>query len=114
MTNKLWCALQAVMVMPGLLLQKLHAKAGSKEFSQHLTRRLSLWKAGNIKELLQEACTIQSQLPKLDQQGSTTTMKVNCRFAILICKGYVHSAIFLITEHEKGGVLELTPEVEPH
>ena len=61
-------ALQAIMVMPGLLLQKPHAKAGSKNFSQHLARRLSLWKAGNIKELLEEACTIQSRLPELDRQ----------------------------------------------
>ena len=32
-------------------------------------------------------------------------------FAALIRKGEVHSAISLITEHGKGGVLELTPEV---
>lgn len=104
-------ALQAVMVMPSLLLQKPHAKAGAKEFGQHLTRRLSLWKAGNIKELLEEARTIQSRLPELDLQRGTTTPKLNRRFAALIRKGEVHSAISLITEHGKGGVLELTPEV---
>ena len=32
-------SLWAIMVMPSLLLQKPHAKAGSKEFSQHLSRR---------------------------------------------------------------------------
>ena len=53
-------AQRAIMVMPSLLLEKPHAKAGSKEFSQHLSRRLTLWKAGNIKELLHEALTIQS------------------------------------------------------
>ena len=103
--------MQAVMVMPSLLLQKPHAKAGSKEFSQHLTRRLSLWKAGNIKELLEEAHTIQSRLTELDQQRGMTTSKLNRRFAALIRKGEVNSAISLITEHGKGGVLELTPEV---
>jgi hypothetical protein len=96
-------AMQAVMV---LLLQKPHAKVGSKEFSRHLTRRLSLRKAGNIKELLEEARTIQSRLTELDWQQDTTTSKLNRRFAAL-----VHSAISLITEHGKGGVLELTPEV---
>lgn len=100
--------MQAVMV---LLLQKPHAKVGSKEFSRHLTRRLLLRKAGNIKELLEEARTIQSRLTELDWQWDMTTSKLNRRFAALIRKGEVHSAISLITEHGKGGVLELTPEV---
>ena len=104
-------AMEAVMVMPSLLLQKPHAKAGSKEFSRHLTRRLSLWKAGNINELLEEARTIQSRLTELDRQRGKTTSKLNRHFAALIRKGEVHSAISLITEHGKGGVLELTPEV---
>ena len=80
-------AMQAVMVMPSLLLQKPHAKAGSKEFSRHLTRRLSLWKAGNINELLEEARTIQSRLTELDRQRGKTTSKLNRRFAALIRKG---------------------------
>lgn len=104
-------ALQAVMVMPGLLLQKPHAKAGSKEFSQHLTRRLALWKAGKVTELLAEARTIQSRLPDLDSRIGMTTEKLNRRFALLIGKGNIHAAISLITEHGKGGVLDLTPEV---
>ena len=70
-------AMQAVMVMPSLLLQKPHTKAGSKEFSQHLTWRLLLWKAGNIKELLEEARTIQSRLPELDRLRGMTTPKLN-------------------------------------
>ena len=45
-------ALHALMVMPGLLLQKPHAKAGSKEFAQHLSLRFGLWKSGNINALL--------------------------------------------------------------
>ena len=97
-------ALQAVMVMPSLLLQRPHVKAGSKEFSQHLTRCLSLWKAGKIKELLEEARTIQSRLPKLDMERGTTTSKLNRRFTALISKGEVHAAISLITEHGKGEV----------
>ena len=98
--------------MPSLLLQKPHPRAGSKEFSQHLTRRLTLWKAGNIKELLEEARTIQSRLLGLDRQRGTTTTKLNRRFAALIRKGEIHAAISLITEHGKGGILDLTPEVQ--
>ena len=103
-------ALKAVMVMPSLLLQKPHVKAGSKEFSQHLTRHISLWKAGNVNELLEEARSIQSRLSILDRQRAMTTQNLNRRFASLIRKGEVHAAISLITEHCKGGVLELTPE----
>ena len=72
---------------------------------------VSLWKAGKIKELLEEARTIQSRLPKLDMQRATTTSKLNRRFAALISKGEIHAAISLIMEHVKGGVLDLTPEV---
>ena len=41
-----------------------------------------------------------------------TIHKLNRRFANLISKGNIHAAISLITEHGKGGVLELTPEVK--
>ena len=92
------------MVMPGLLLQKPYTKAGYKEFNKHLSRRLTLWKAGKIRELLDEARTIQSRLPP-------TSHKLNRRFAALVSKGNIHAAISLITEYNKGGVLELTPEV---
>ena len=104
-------ALWAIMVMPGLLLQKPYATAGSKEFSKHLARRLVLWKAGKIKELLDEARTIQSRLPAYDTQKGMTSHKLNRRFASLVSKGNIHAAISLITEYNKGGILDLTPEV---
>ena len=99
------------MVMPGLLLQKPHAKAGSREFSKHLARRLILWKAGKVKELLDEARTIQSRLPAYDTRKGMTSHKLNRRFATLVGKGNIHAAISLITEYNKGGILDLTPEV---
>ena len=82
-------ALWAVMVMPGLLLQKPHAKAGSREFSKHLAHRLILWKAGKVKELLDEARTIQSRLPAHDTQKGMTSHKVNRRFTTLVGKGNI-------------------------
>ncbi len=72
------------MVMPNLLLQKPHAKAGSKEFSQHLSRRLILWKEGKIIDLLDEARTIQSRLPKIDSTDGMSSSKLNRRFAALV------------------------------
>ena len=105
-TSLEWVTLQAALVMPGLVLQKPHAKAGSKEFSGHLARRLDLWKAGKIMELLDEVPTIQSRLPEWDRKSGITAQRLKRRFAFLIGRG----DISLVTEHGKG-VLELTPEV---
>ena len=74
-------ALQAILVMLGLLLQKLHPKLGAKEFSRHLARCLALWKEGKIMELLAEACTIQSRLPEWDSCSGVTTEMLKKRFA---------------------------------
>ena len=41
-------ALKAVMIMPHLLLQKPSFKAKSKEHSISLSRRMSLWQAGEF------------------------------------------------------------------
>ena len=62
-------------------------------------------------ELLAEACTIQSRLSEWDSCSGMTTERLNRRFAFLVGKGDIYAAISLITEHGKGGVLELTPEV---
>ena len=40
-----------------------------------------------------------------------TSHKLNRRFASLVGKGNIHAAISLITEYNKGGILDLTPEV---
>ena len=58
--------LQANLVMPGLLLQKPHAKAGAKGFGRHLSRRLVPWKEGKIMDLLAKAHTIQPRLLEWD------------------------------------------------
>ena len=104
-------AMQAIMVMPSLLLQKPHGRAGAKEFGKHLERRMVLWKAGKIAELLDEAKTIQSRLPEMDRRNGWTSEKIDRRFATLMSKGEVNTALSLITAHGKGGVLPLTPEV---
>ena len=98
------------MVMPGLLLQKPHTKAGSKDFKEHFTHCLALWKAGRVRELVNETHTIQSMLPTHDNHKGLTTHKLNRRLASLTSKGNIRAAISLIPEN-KGGVLDLTPVV---
>ena len=55
-------AFKAVMVMPGLLLQKPSRKSKSKDHFTSLENRMKLWHVGEIMELLKEAETIQKDL----------------------------------------------------
>ena len=98
-------ALWAVMVMPGLLLQKPHAKAGSKEFRKHLARRLILWKAGKVNELLDEARTIQLRLPAHDTRKGMTSHKLNRRFATLVGKGNMQPFPSLLNTTREGSLI---------
>ena len=54
---------------------------------------------------------IKSRLLKCDNNTGMTIEKINRRFSGIISNGENHTAISLITEHGKGGVLEVTPEV---
>ena len=55
-------ALKVAMTMPALLLQKPHTRSRAKEHTTHLDRRLHLWRAGKIHELIHEGRTIQQNL----------------------------------------------------
>ena len=55
--------------------------------------------------------SIKTAIPDQDSRNGLTSHKLNRRFAALVSKGNIHAPISLITEHNKGGVLELTPEV---
>ena len=57
-------ALKACMLMHVLLLQKLSQKSKAKDHANHLRRRLTLWKAGDIDAFLIEGRCIQAYLPK--------------------------------------------------
>ena len=51
-------ALKALMILPGLLLQKTSLNSKSKENSETLKRRLLLWKNGQLDQLMFEGKTI--------------------------------------------------------
>ena len=55
-------AFKAIMVMPGLLLQKPSRKSKSKDHLTSLENRMKPWHAGEIMELLKETDTIQKDL----------------------------------------------------
>lgn len=54
-------AMQTVMSMPALLLQKPHKHSRVKDHIQSLKRHLELWKAGRIDELVQEGREIRQR-----------------------------------------------------
>ena len=54
-------ALKALMIMPCLLLQKTFLNSKSKENSETLKRRFSLWKNGQLDQLMFEGKTIQDK-----------------------------------------------------
>ena len=54
-------ALKALMIMPGLLLQKTFLNSKSKENFETLKRRLFLWKNGQLDQFIFERKTIKTR-----------------------------------------------------
>ena len=103
--------LQAVMVMPALLLQKSHSKSKVKEHSVLLDCRLKQWINGDIKGLLDEGHAIQQ---RLDRQCKQRSSEHSARiFAKLMMEGKVEAALRLISEDNNGGILSLDSYVLP-
>ena len=73
-------AIKAMMLMPNLLLQKTTKKAKSSEYKEALTRRLALWREGNILDLLKEGETIQNRLKATINKGKKSKDDLTKRF----------------------------------
>ena len=102
-------ALKALMIMPGLLLQKTSLNSKSKENSEILKRRLLLWKNGQLDHLMFEGKTIQD---RLQNNGRVTTNKGNksLTFAQLIEEGKDNKEMKILEKANKGGILPLSDE----
>ena len=98
-------ALKAVVVMQVLLLQKPHARSKSRDHVQHLSRRLDLWKNGDVQALIREGSTIQKRI-KLGR-GRVDDDHIARIFSKLMLEGKVKSALRYVTDNVKGGVLSL-------
>ena len=101
--------LKAVMIMPHLLLQKPSFKAKSKEHSISLSRRMSLWQAGEFDKLVREARYIQECYGS--RRRSRTPEQVSKIFSKLMLEGKVNAAMRLLDETNSGDVLSLSNEV---
>ena len=100
--------MKAVHIMPALLLQKPSKTSKSRDHVKALERRLDLWHEGKIRELLEEAETLQSRLPKPSEKRDIAS--ISKRFKDLMQRGNVNGAMKLLTNNMGGGVLPLNDD----
>ena len=65
-------ALELLMIMPKLLLQKEHMKAKKKKIDKAFRRKMEAWQKGEYLELMEEAGAIQKRLrqqPRVETEG---------------------------------------------
>jgi len=94
--------------MASLLLQKPSKTSKAKDYVNALERRLQLWKERQINELIREGETIQRQLP--NTLAPKEIGKISRKFAKLMTRGKVNSAMKLLTNNMKNGILPLNNE----
>ena len=102
-------ALKAATVLPLLALQKTHRNSKTKDHIACLERRMRLWDAGDLPELVREARAIQNRLPKLQPQGAEQQLART--FAKLMFQGKTQAALQLLTDKRMGNILHLLDTV---
>ncbi|CAB4027742.1 Hypothetical predicted protein, partial [Paramuricea clavata] len=101
-------SLQDVFVLLAVGLQKPNPKYKAKDHQNALSKRLALWKDGDINKLLREGRIIQSRIGKFKGSNHPDKAKV---FAKLVLEGQINSALRFLSETTDGGVLTLTDDV---
>ena len=92
-------SLKAVFVLLAVGLQKPNQKSKAKDHQDALSKRLALWKEGEISKLIREGRIIQSRIGKFKGSNQPDKAKI---FAKLVLEGQTTS---------NGGVLTLTDDV---
>ena len=102
-------SMDLVIIFLLLMLQKPSAKSKRKDHVRYFIKRLEMWKAGKIKDLVSECCTIQRRMlkSKKHRQESAAT-----GFTRLMLQGKVKQALKLVNEDNNiDGVHTLTDEI---
>ena len=100
-------SLKAVFVLLAVGLQKPNPKSKSKDHQDALSKRLALWKEGEISKLIREGRIIQSRIGKFKGSNQPDKAKI---FAKLVLEGQ-NSTLRFLSETSNGGVLTLTDDV---
>ena len=101
--------LKELVIMPGLLLQKISLNSKKKKNSEILKQRLLLWKNGQLDQLKFERKTVQDRLQN-NWRVNTNKNKEALTFTQLIKEEKVNKAIKILEKPNKGGVLPLSDE----
>ena len=99
-------ALKAFFILPKLLFQKTHSKSKKSENVKAVTRRVGLWQANKLDDLLEEAKTIQERLPRPHHNKTPNVDKAR-NFANKMRNGKVSSALMELASEQSGGILPL-------
>lgn len=106
-------AITAAMTYPVLMLQKPYEKSKVQEHIACLRRRLSLWEAGQVAELLKGGQAIQKPLQRSTHAKDTNDdMSVAQRFSKLMTEGKVRAALQLLNRETGSGPLKLNDMIE--
>ena len=107
-------AIKVAMVMCSLLLQKPYRSVTSADLVKCLQHRMTLWKQGDIVELLREGRVIQGRLVA-SKSISHDTDRITCQFVNHMLHGNVKSALSLLDAREhRGASLSLSKPVYPN
>ena len=91
-------ALKLLTIFCPLLLQKTNKNSKNKENIEHLKRRLSLWKQGEIDALVREGAAIQNRLTKTKQKPLHHAQV----FTSLMLQGKVGAALRWISDNNRA------------
>ena len=97
--------MKAVIILQVLVLQKPSRTSKTREHISHLKRRMALWKAGNLNEILLEERSIQKHLPKSGKYRDKVALAKS--FQNLMSHGKVNKALRQLSPNLHGGVLGL-------
>ena len=93
------------MLMHVLLLQKPSQMSKAKDHANHLRRRLTLWKAGDIDSHVTEGRCIQAHLPKCEQR--TSNKSVSHAFCKMMFGRNVRGALNYLSRQSSGTPLKM-------
>ena len=104
-------AMRAITVMSILLLQKPFCKSKSRHHSSCLERRIITWLSGDVNNLICEGRSIQKRLPKSSSSSANSNHNLARSFSNLMFQGKTKSALRLLSDKGKGGVLHIKDHV---
>ena len=98
-------AMKAITIIQILLLQKPSRTSKSKDHAAHLSRRLEIWRGGDIQSLLDEGRCIHKRLHQGARHSDNEAIAL--KFRDLMIQGKVQNALRFISRNTSGGVLKL-------